>query len=116
MATGGFFKNAPWVGPEVVFAPTSFVTFVSWYGFSWGVPDYPSWKMTTFVQYNAISVHAGGVSINYAFSKFVNDKLDHIPGIAYGDTLNHAWSYSMSVDYSMNMQQPLFMFGMQCIF
>lgn len=116
LATGGFFKNTPWFGPQVIFSPADFVTLTSWYGFSFGTPEHPDWKMTTMVQYNAISIKVAGITVTYAISKFVYDPIDYIPGVAYSGSINKSWGYNVSVDYTVNGKEPLFMFGLQCKF
>ena len=112
-ATGGFFKNAPWVGPQVIFSPAPFISTMHWYGFVGGVPEHPDWKVNTMIRYNAVTVRMNGFAFTYAVSKFLNDKTDQLPGVSYTGKVNSSWNYTVGADYTVNNHEPLFQLGLK---
>ena len=116
LATGGFFKNAPWAGPQIIFSPVEFISTVHWYGMSAGTPENPDWKINMLVQYNAVTIKFKNLSVTYALSKFLNDPVDQLPGVVYTGQLNSSWNYTVGVDYTVNGQEPLFQLGVKHMF
>lgn len=117
LITGGFFKNTPWLGPQLVIQPTDFLTLVSWYGIAAGVPEKPQWDIEWMVRYNSLSIHLPlNITVSTAFLKFVYDDTDILPGISIKNDLNHSWEYKVGVDYSMNNKEPMFVFGLSYSF
>ena len=111
-ASGGFFQNAPWAGPLVVFKPTEYISTMHWYGMSAGVPDKPGWDVHVLVRYNALSLHVWKFTATFAVSKFLDNEIDYLPGIKFSDMINESWKISVSVDYTVTGATPLFQFGM----
>lgn len=114
--SGGFFKNCPWVGPMIVVKPLSFVSTVHWYGVSAGHPDQPSFDANLLIIYNAVVLRVGSFSATYAVCKFDNGHADQLPELRYDGDLNPSWNYSLSVGYTVDGSQPLFVFGLKHIF
>ncbi|MFA6365281.1 MAG: hypothetical protein WCW78_02680 [Candidatus Paceibacterota bacterium] len=115
-ATGGFFKNAPWVGPQIIFTPASFISTVHWYGFAGGAPEHPDWKINKMIHYNAVTLRVSGIALTYAVSKFMNDNADQLPGVSYTGKVNASWNYTIGTDYTVNGREPLFQLGLKHIF
>ena len=117
LITGGFFKNVPWIGPQLVLSPTNFITIVGWCGIAAGVPEKPSWDVKWLLRFSSISIHLPlNITASTALLKFVEQKMDVIPGISVRGDLNHSWNYKIGVDYSMNNKEPMFVFGLSYSF
>ncbi len=115
-ASGGFFKNAPWVGPQILFEPCSFLSTMHWLGVVAGAPEKPSWETNVIFNYHGANVHIGPFSASYAIQKFMFDPWNQVPGVNYKLKVNSSWAISVNVDYDTNNREPLFQIALKHAF
>ncbi len=111
-ASGGFYQNTPWLGPIVTYSPTNYLSFVYWGAVSGGLPNKPDWKARSIFQWVSADVKIGSVDACYGLLKFLDGKLDNLPGIRYTGNVNSDWSFRVGMDYDVNAEQPLFQLGL----
>jgi len=111
-ASGGFYKNSPWLGPKIIFQPSKYFSIMSWYALNGGEPDKPDWKINSMFRYNAISLYPGyGITLGFAICGFMFDKTNYYPGASYKFSINSKWNMSVAIDYDYNGKEPLFQLG-----
>ena len=115
-ASGGFYKNCPWIGPLVVFKPTTFLSTTHWYGLSAGHPDVPALEVNALIKFNSMTLTLGNLSASCAILTFDCAETDYIPGLKYTGAINGSWMFFLSTDYSTKNKEPLFMFGLKHAF
>ncbi|MFH0817394.1 MAG: hypothetical protein V1909_02050 [Candidatus Micrarchaeota archaeon] len=111
-ASGGFFKNTPWLGCQLLFMPDSAIKIMEWSGFSYGVAGTNEWKPQWF--FHTISASAQ-LNENFAACftaiKFQGCDWDLMPGAAFTLPLKDKFSLSVGVDYSTLYVQPFYRIG-----
>jgi hypothetical protein len=115
-ASGGFFKNTPWLGPKVTFNPCSFITTMHWLAVSAGKPEKPEFKARLLFGFNAIYVKVGKFQLTYSLLNWLVEEPQHIPGIFFGNPIGDNWSYSVGVEYNLRDSEPLFQFAFKKTF
>jgi|GEM_PF-5622661 len=111
-ASGGFFKNTPWLGCQLLFMPDSGIKIMEWSGFSSGIAGTNEWRPQWF--FHTISASAQlneNVTVCYTAIKFQGYDWDLMPGAAFTLPLKDNFSLSAGVDYSTLHIQPFYRIG-----
>lgn len=106
--SGGYFNNTPWIGPMVIYSPTSWLSITTWEGVCGGVDTKPSAKEVNFYfAYNNAKVSYWILFIQYSIIHFQKDIPNNLPGIGIKIPLD-VYKLSFGCDYSIRDKKPLF--------
>lgn len=106
--SAGFFLNAPWVGPFIKFKPVEFVSLISWTGVSAGQADDPDWSIKYSFAYHCLRVDIGPAYVCGTMLSFQKDRLNTLLGTGLKLSLEKNIDVTVSYDYSLRDEQPLF--------
>lgn len=109
-ASGGFNKNAPWVGPKIMAKIGSHISTLHWLAISAGVPEKPAFEAELMFSLNAIYVSIWKLQFSYSLLHWLDERPQHLPGAFFGEKLGDGWSYSVGAEYNLTKPEPLFQF------
>jgi len=110
--SGGFFKNMPFIGPYIMFYPTSFLTFQHWSSWSAGIPDHPEFDLNDFYSSNSVFINIKYLTLSFVTMEFLDEWII-LPGLRLNFQLNKKYTVSTGVEYKTQVKknEPLFSMG-----
>lgn len=113
LATGGAFKNVPWIGPMFLYEYKCIDLF-SWTGIGMATNKNftdPGWKPTYFFNYEEVGLTLGKNRFAYSFILFTTEKINHF--VIYRRTLplNEKSKFFVETTYHFSQEIPMFVIG-----
>lgn len=116
IASGGFNKNTPWIGPKLLVNAGGFLSTMHWLGISAGKPENPEFKARVMVGFNAVYLKVWNFRFSYSLLNWLDETPQHIPGLFYENKIGEGWEYSVGSEYNLREKEPLFQFGLKKVF
>lgn len=109
-ASGGVFKELPWVGPRIIYRPHNRLMFLYWGGVSPGRVGDAKKEIKSFFQQGTFytQVHKN-LSLGYTIIKFDIYKTNHLPEIGLSKKITDKVTVKFSATYDINESKPLYM-------
>jgi hypothetical protein len=113
LATGGAFKNVPWIGPMFIYKYKCIDLF-SWTGIGMATNKYftdPGWKPTYFFNYEEVGLTLGKNRFAYGLLSFATEKINHFAIYRRTIPLGEKNTFFVEGTYHFSKEIPLFALG-----
>ena len=113
LATGGAFKNVPWVGPMFIYK-YKFIDLFSWSGIGMATNKYftdPGWRPTYFFSYEEAGLTLGKNRFAYGLLSFATEKINHFAIYRRTIPLSEKNTFFVEGTYHFSKEIPLFVLG-----
>jgi len=113
LATGGAFKNVPWIGPMFLYQ-YKWIDLFSWTGIGMATNKNftdPGWKPTYFFNYEEAGLTLGKNRFAYSFILFTTEKINHFAIYRRTFPLNEKSKFFFETTWHFSKKIPMFVIG-----
>jgi hypothetical protein len=112
--SAGYYRNTPWIGPQLVFSPTSFISTFHWVGWTVGEfgQDLSRLKDSKFAfAANQITLKHWRLELNYCLIHYLKNEPMHTSGIRYSQEINEKFKVYTDIGYNFTDEVQLLKLG-----
>lgn len=115
-ASGGFFKNTPWLGPQLKFKVGDHLSLLHWSGISTGEPEHPAPEVNFFFTFTGSYLSWSDFTASFASQKLMDNEWWYLPGFAYNPPIGDRAHGIVGVDYNTVTEEVYFRLGVKYTF